>query len=939
MKIVFTFCLVLALVNTLIANNMSISNMVLTGKNTGNHYTMVQFDISWENSWRTSTNESNWDAAWVFVKYRVAGGAWQHAWLNEDGHTAPVGCSITPGLLTPDATFNATTNPGLGAFIYRDANGTGTFTKTGVQLRWNYGANGVTDADMVEIKVFAIEMVYVPQCAFAVGSGGSEFFKFTLTTINTGIATTAPSGTGSLGGAAGGYPSGQTTPDNAHWPNGFNAFYCQKYEISQQQYVDFLNTLTQTQADKRKKTSSSCRYAITGSAAGSYATTNPYVACNYLNWMDGAAYSDWAGLRPMSELEFEKACRGPATPVANEYAWGNTTAIAANNITNPGTASETTGTEGANAVYGYQTNVICPMRVGVFAKASTTRVQSGASYYGIMELSGNLYERAVTVGNEAGRAFTGVHGNGVLSTSGNANVAAWPGLTNGEITGATGSGFRGGDWADDAMIMRASDRIHAAITDTLRTSFYGFRGVRTQPPFSCGVSTITINHQASGGVAPIDKTVTYGTVSTTLFGGTKCAITRNLGASQQASAATDDTEASAGWYWQFNQKQGYNIADDGTTRTPASFWVKALYNLPETWETAKDPCTLELGTGWRIPTITEWAFADTNGLWGNYTDTYNSVLKLHSAGWLYYENGELVQRGSVGSYWSNGQVGYGLYLYFTSGLSGVYPNLTSSGFSARCVKDLLPTVTTMAVTSITSTTASSGGNVADQGGSEVTVRGVCWSTTAGPTISLSTKTINGTGTGTYTSAITGLTAGTLYYVRAYATNSAGTSYGNEVSFTTLNCFIAGTKITMADGTLKNIEEIKAGEKVKSVKTETMEVVVETVEKTYANPPSADLTKISFSNGVTNTNTRVHPYWVVGKGWSCVDRVAFKDTKGFSAEPLAVGNQCLIVENGRLMPVTITNIEDQTSLALPTFNFTVSHTNCYFANGVLVHNKR
>jgi hypothetical protein len=216
---------------------------------------------------------------------------------------------------------------------------------------------------------------------------------------------------------------------------------------------------------------------------------------------------------------------------------------------------------------------------------------------------------------------------------------------------------------------------------------------------------------------------------------------------------------------------------------------------------------------------------------------------------------------------------------------------------------------------------------------------VCWSTATGPTTALTTKTTDGSGTGTFTSAITGLAASTLYYVRAYATNSAGTSYGNEVTFTTTGgCFIAGTKITMADGSLKNIEEIKAGEKVKSVKMETMEVVVETVEKTFANPPSADLTKITFSNGQTNTNTRVHPYWVVGKGWSCVDQVAFKDTQGFSAEPLTVGNQCLIMENGKLVQVTITNIEDQTKMTQPTYNFTVSKTNCYFANGVLVHNK-
>ncbi|MFZ4547180.1 MAG: formylglycine-generating enzyme family protein [Bacteroidales bacterium] len=458
----------LLICGSLTANNIQVSNTKLTRQNTTNDYTLVQFDLTWENSWRTSSAPNNWDAAWVFVKYRVGSGDWQHATLNSTGHSVGSGTGTT---ITP-------ASDGTGAFIYRSANGTGTFSITGAQLRWNYGTNGVADDATVEVKVFAIEMVYVPQGAFAAGSGGSESSAFTLTTINTANATTAPAGTGSLGGQAGGYPTGQTAPDNASWPNGYRAFYCMKYEISQQQYVDFLNTLTTTQAANLYSSSSTdYRYGITD-AVGVYSTTNPYVACNFLSWMDGAAYMDWSGLRPMTELEFEKACRGTVAPVANEYAWGNTTATAANNITNGGAANETTNTSGANAVFGYQTNVQGPMRVGVFAKSATTRAESGASYYGIMELSGNLWERPVTVSNATGRAFTGVHGNGVLSANGHANETAWPGLTSGEVTGATGSGLRGGYWFNVATLMRASDRNGAAITYTNRYYGNGFRGVR-----------------------------------------------------------------------------------------------------------------------------------------------------------------------------------------------------------------------------------------------------------------------------------------------------------------------------------------------------------------------------------------------------------------------------------------------------------------------------
>jgi hypothetical protein len=91
---------------------------------------------------------------------------------------------------------------------------------------------------------------------------------------------------------------------------------------------------------------------------------------------------------------------------------------------------------------------------------------------------------------------------------------------------------------------------------------------------------------------------------------------------------------------------------------------------------------------------------------------------------------------------------------------------------------------TAAVADLTSTTATSGGTVDADKGSPVTARGVCWSTSSNPTTA-DNKTVDGTGVGTFTSAIIGLTSGTTYYVRSYATNSYGTTYGPELSFTTL----------------------------------------------------------------------------------------------------------------------------------------------------------
>ncbi|MCX6145943.1 MAG: hypothetical protein NTW25_01645 [Candidatus Kapabacteria bacterium] len=109
----------------------------------------------------------------------------------------------------------------------------------------------------------------------------------------------------------------------------------------------------------------------------------------------------------------------------------------------------------------------------------------------------------------------------------------------------------------------------------------------------------------------------------------------------------------------------------------------------------------------------------------------------------------------------------------------------SGAVSSYILAYITPTLTTTAISSITGITASSGGNVSSDGGNAVTARGVCWNTSTSPTIANS-KTIDGTGTGAFTSALTGLSLNTTYYVRAYATNSVGTSYGSEVSFTTLD---------------------------------------------------------------------------------------------------------------------------------------------------------
>lgn len=125
---------------------------------------------------------------------------------------------------------------------------------------------------------------------------------------------------------------------------------------------------------------------------------------------------------------------------------------------------------------------------------------------------------------------------------------------------------------------------------------------------------------------------------------------------------------------------------------------------------------------------------------------------------------------------------YRVYSYNATGNSTNYSNEVSISIPNPIV---LPTLQTTAVTAINTTVAVSGGNITSDGGATVTAKGVVWGTSQNPTIALSTKTTDGSGVGSFVSNISNLTANTTYYVRAYATNSLGTSYGNEINFTTM----------------------------------------------------------------------------------------------------------------------------------------------------------
>ncbi len=481
------------------ANNLTLTNLTIKPLDDSTAY--VKFDIQWENSWRYTN--INHDAAWVFFKVKPEGRTeWEHVTLETNGHVTGTGTPID--IIVPDDR--------VGCFIRRDAEGTGTLSVTNVKVAWNFVSNNLVMTDRVRIQAMAIEMVYVAEGEFYVGSGGTENGSFTdgswvsgatipfritnelaltITNVAGNLWGTSTNGTSTIG-AKGELP--------ADFPKGYAAFYCMKYEVTQGQYRDLLNSLNRVQQNTRTAIQNADYFALGGGAGISkresircpsvipgppgtiifgcdgnenkmFNETNDAMdrACNWLSWEHGCAFADWAGLRPMTELEFEKACRGPLDPVVNEYAWGDVMIIPTASILNSGSGQETA----ANGNCHFNNN-IGPYRVGIYATASSTRQAAGASYWGIMELSGNVWERAVMVGNgyATGRLFTGLHGDGRLTVLGNADVSFWP------ATDATGGGYRGGTSLYGSDYTRVSDRYNKAYGSDYDR---GWRGVRTAP--------------------------------------------------------------------------------------------------------------------------------------------------------------------------------------------------------------------------------------------------------------------------------------------------------------------------------------------------------------------------------------------------------------------------------------------------------------------------
>lgn len=253
---------------------------------------------------------------------------------------------------------------------------------------------------------------------------------------------------------------------------------------------------------------------------------------------------------------------------------------------------------------------------------------------------------------------------------------------NGASTGITTSTYTPGNLIVTSDIYCA---ITSGVSGTVNTPTIVVSVITSVPFTVCGAAFV-LTHTAATGGAPITKIVNYATVASALGGtGSKCWITQNLGADNQAISGLDATDAAAGWFWQFNRPQGYsNIAN---VMSPA--WTITSISEASDWLIANDPCAQLLGNGWRLPTQTEWTNVNTAWSGLGYPTGWNSSLKLHAAGYLYYSNATLTTRGGNGAYWSSSQadINGGWVLYFSSGSSGMSNGNKANGFSARCLKD------------------------------------------------------------------------------------------------------------------------------------------------------------------------------------------------------------------------------------------------------------
>lgn len=455
----------------LTASELSIKNIrSVNREDVGKPPVSVIFDLEWKNAWK---NHKNHDAVWVFMKFNSP---WNnHVKILFEGNRilqTRSGASSKPTIQVSEDR--------LGFFIFPSSEYRGDIN---VKLQIVIDTTGVDISfrRLNGLSVHGIEMVYIPQGPFTLGGPDeaaikkAAFYKSDDQGNPNGLITISSEEEIKVGPQKDAlyywsekalYNGDQQGPVPAIFPKGFNAFYILKYELTQGQYADFLNTLPVNWTYLRSPIGGKDYYKKRGGirlVEGKYVADNPHRPMNYISYTDGLAYCDWAAIRPITELEYEKAARGNSKPIPFEFVWGTDNYDRLERYVD--------GNAELRMSNGFDESQLNDNNRAVF----------GASYYWVMDLSGSLWEKVITVGNPIGREFKGSHGDGKLDF-GNATNEDWPTSDNEK----GGFGYRGGgyyeigtSYSDFNPHSPIGYRFYGAWSGGPRYLAYGFRAGRS----------------------------------------------------------------------------------------------------------------------------------------------------------------------------------------------------------------------------------------------------------------------------------------------------------------------------------------------------------------------------------------------------------------------------------------------------------------------------
>ena len=472
-KVLMTVMFVLSLHHAL-ASDLQITNTMFDGnpRDERNPTLTAWITVSWKNAWR---NEKNYDAAWIFFKLNAKQEAWSkvHGFVKKTGHTFIHNYQnngINPSFFVPE--------DGMGIMIFPDRKHRGDVSwRIKVELDMSK-ITGISD-DLMYVSTQGIEMVYIPQASFYAGEadtsaqrhaaafyeyGSNDYYK-----VNAESAITVDTLKGNLyyeNSNEPNYKGDMKGPVPAAFPKGYDAFYIMKYELTEGIYCSFLNAIGNYYSHPRANFGGKNYNKERGSIYledGKYKTKSINRPASFLSWDDDCAFADWSGLRPMTELEYEKACRGPMKPaVANSFPWGNAS------------------NEKLSRYFNDAGDLVLEQPYSEGDLSDSNLEIFGASYYWVMDLNKSLWERCVSLGNEKGRLYQGTHGDGkLMGYKGTATNEDWPNWYDGK----GGISYRGGGYYLWNMVGaprgETGHRPYGAWGDGPQDIAYGFRAVRS----------------------------------------------------------------------------------------------------------------------------------------------------------------------------------------------------------------------------------------------------------------------------------------------------------------------------------------------------------------------------------------------------------------------------------------------------------------------------